>query len=163
MGLTGNNIPVFSTSPQSNGGSATYTGSNLGTLGSANNGVVIYQASSAGTRGSRIYGLYLSNSAATVASVFLYINLYIPNTSTTITPIGIVSVPANAGNSASVPCVNAITSSNCPGLPQDGMGRPYLELARYDNVTLNSTLQMSICSAGTNPTTIYASVVGADY
>ncbi len=146
MSLQGNNIPVFATNPQNSGG--TLAAATAGSLGSNTNGVTLYTA---GSNGSRVYGLFLSTNDV-ANSVFLYIY----NGSTAF-PIGFIAVPATAGDLANTPCVDALSPANCPGLPFDGTGKPYVELAT------GCTLKMAAFANVTAAKSIFGSSMGADY
>jgi hypothetical protein len=148
--LQANNMPVYATTPQNNGGSLN-NASGAGTLGSDTNGTTIYTA---GTNGSRVYGVFFATTDTTAGgnNVFLYIK-----NGSTVYPIGQINVPVSSGNVASTPCVDGISPINCPGLPFDGTGKPYIELAS------GSTLKMSVIAAVAATKTLYCSTIGADY
>ncbi len=149
MSLQGNNLPVYATVPQNNGGSITNsTGS--GVLGTDTNGVAIYTA---GANGSRVYGLFLATTDTVADNIFLYIKVG----TSIILPIGQINVPAGAGNIANTACVDGISSVNCPGLPFDGTGKPYIELAA------NAVLKISANGAISTGKTLFASTIGSDY
>jgi hypothetical protein len=151
MSIQGNNLPVYATSPQNYSGSL--SGSSLGTLGADTNGTVVYTA---GANGSRVYGLFLSSNDTAANNIFLYIKATI-NSTTYYSPISQLNIPINAGNVASTPCVDALSPTNTPGLPFDGTGKPYIELAP------NATLKVSLVAATTTGKTVYIAAMGADY
>jgi hypothetical protein len=50
-----------------------------------------------------------------------------------------VSVPISAGNTTAAPAAAALTSGNCPGLPLDPGGNPYILLKSGDVLQINTT------------------------
>jgi len=146
--LQGNSLQVFANTPQNSGGSIGSTGG-TGTFGSDTNGIAIYTA---GTNGSRVTDVFFStNLGGAQPSVFLYIL-----NGSTVYPLTILTIPAQAGSVASTPCMDALSVVNCPGLPLDSTGKPYIDLAP------NSVLKFStITSLGAS--TINASTIGLDY
>lgn len=148
MSITGNSMPIYATATQ-NSGISIVNATGAGTLGSDANGVTIYTA---GASGSRVYSLMLSTTDTAANNVFLYIK-----SGANVYPVGQINVPINSGNIASTPCVDGLNSTSCPGLPFDGTGKPYIELAA------NATLKMSVIAAVTAAKTLYASALGADY
>ena len=148
MSLTGNNMPVYATNPQNSGGSIT-NGTGAGAFGADTNGVTVYTA---GSNGSRVYGLLLSSNDTSANNVYLYIK-----NGSNIYPVGQINVPIGSGSTASTSCVDAISPTNCPGLPFDGTGKPYIELAS------GSTLKISVIAAVTATKTLFAASIGADY
>jgi hypothetical protein len=142
--LYANNILTFDNIAHNKG--VLLASANKGNLGSDTNGVVIYTA---GTYGSRVYSLFFSTSDNTDDNIYLYIL-----NGSTVYPIGNIHVPANSGNSASILPVNAFDPSNCPGLPLNDTGKPYIELA--PNSALKAVGNGSL-------TAVYVSAVGADF
>lgn len=143
-------MPVYAVTPQNNGGQIV-TSTGTGTLGSNTGGIAIYTA---GANGSRVYSLILSTTDTTTGgnNVFLYIL-----NGSTVLPIGQINVPISSGNIASTPAVDALNSANCPGLPFDGTGKPYIEL------TASAVLKFSVIAAVGSGKTLFATAIGADY
>jgi hypothetical protein len=71
-------------------------------------------------------------------------------------PIGTVTVPIGAGNSGSVPSVNALNNTQIPGLPLDSDGNPYILLA-----SASDTLTVSALTTVTSGKLITANAVAA--
>lgn len=76
-------------------------------------------------------------------------------------PLGTVSVPIGAGNSGSVPSVNALNNAQFPGLPVDSDGNPYLILVIVGGVpdVLEGTLLTAIAGSGT----VTVNIIAADF
>jgi hypothetical protein len=87
----------------------------------------------AGANGSLLRGLLLQSTDTSGRDV----QISITNSGTSY-PLGTVTVPAGAGNSGSVPSVNALNSAQLPGLPLDTNGNPTLFLVSGDTLTVSA-------------------------
>ena len=102
----------------------------------------------AGVNGSIVRGLILQSTDTSARDVQISIT-----TGGVSFPLGTVTVPIGAGNSGSVPSVNALNSAQLPGLPVDSFGNPCIALISGD------TLTVSALSTVTTAKLITASVI----
>lgn len=87
-----------------------------------------------GANGSKISGMILQSTDTSARDV----QISITNGGTSYI-LGTVTVPIGAGNSGSVPSVNAFNNAQLPGLPVDSDGNPYIFLASAsDALTISS-------------------------
>lgn len=73
-------------------------------------------------------------------------------------PLGTVTVPIGAGNSGSVPSVNALGNNQLPGLPVDSDGNPFIFL-----VSASDTLTVEALTTVTSPLAITAIAIAGDF
>lgn len=94
------------------------------------------------TNGCKLEAIMVSSTNATPVVFALYVNV-----SSTNYLMGQVNIPANAGNSATIPAVNildALTSgSSLLPLPKDANGNPYLYLSSSTTLTALPTSSLT--------------------
>jgi hypothetical protein len=146
MSLNANNKPVYAITPE-NAVGALSNGSSVVTLGSDTNGVTVFTASASG---SRVYGLIASNNDTNAVGMLVYIKL-----SSTIIPLGIVNIPASAGNTTAAGNFDVL--ANLSGLPYDNTGKVYIEMAA------SAVLKVGNIASQTSAKTVYVSALAADY
>jgi|GEM_PF-1798146 hypothetical protein len=151
MSLNANNKPVYAITPINSSGSVSNTSSH-GTIGvdssSSPTPALIVTASASG---SRVYSLIATNSDSHAVDLLFYIldgsNVY---------PIGIVNIPASAGNATNTLAVDCLSSSTMVGLPYDNTGKPYIELKASAKL---KAVNLANQTAGS----VYITAMGADY
>lgn len=87
----------------------------------------------AGSNGSKVTALQLQSDDTSARDV----RISIVNGGTTY-PLGVVTVPIGAGNSGTVPSVDALNSAQMPGLPRDSDGNPCILLVSGDTFVVNA-------------------------
>lgn len=126
---------------------------NLGNLKLTNaNGTTVETVATGSTNGTKIEGMVVSQNSTSALSAQLWITV-----SSVAYLLCTVTIPANAGNTAGTPPVNMLTSANCPGLPLDANGNPYLYLAN------SATLGIGLLVAVTSSDFLFASSFGGNY
>jgi hypothetical protein len=136
--------PRFATDVQTSRG--VLTGTTIGTLGSDTNGQVIVPAPLA--FGSRVVSLIASTNDNITINIFLY-----GLTGSSVRPIGLINVPASAGNTfAARVNVDLLLLASIPGLQVDpATGKPFILLGKNEvlkgstiaNLTANTSCWIS--------------------
>lgn len=125
--LAENEKPTYTTSVWNAVG--VLNASTAGALGSDTNGVLIYTSPSLSNDvGSRVEELVINTNDTAIVNVLIYV---LDTDGITVIPKGIVNVPANSGNGATIVSVDALSSSgvSLQGMKKDNTGKFYIDLA----------------------------------
>lgn len=106
----------------------------------------------AGANGSKIDAINISSTDTAARDLFLYVN-----DGSTDAPLGVMSIPANSGNTNALAAIDALNHAQIPGLAVDSNGNKCLILqATY-------TLKISSGATVTAAKAITATAFGGDF
>jgi len=128
-------------------GASTVGATALGVDGIAADAKVCYTA---GAYGGMVESLMVSINDTAAVNVFVY-----AMDGATVHPLGLVNIPLNSGNAASVPNIDVINGLN--GLPVNSNGRKYIPLKT------NMTLKVAVLAAMTANKVLFAKTTGIDF
>lgn len=134
-----------------NNGVGVLDAATAGALGADTNGQTILTA---GANGSRVESLIINSTEAVIQNYLVYIK-----NGSDIYPIGIVSIPANSGNSSSTPAIDVLSSAGTTlqGLPIDSNGKRYISMKPSDILKFSSLANMTTAKK------TWATAMGGDY